>query len=88
LLEPVEQIGCGAEVAEVFAADGGAMQLLAHLLSIIGVEAVALDDGRPQIHARENVLEGGFCRTGSSTGGAGDGDDGMFGRHVASCRFS
>jgi len=87
LLEPVEQIGGRAEVAEVLAADGGPMQMLAHLLPVVGVEAVALDDGGAQVHAREDVLEGGFGRTGSGPGGTGDGDDGMFGRHVASCGF-
>ena len=59
----------------------------AHLPPVVAVEGVALHDRRVDLLAHEDVLEGPGHRGRASPGRAGDGDDGVLGRHVFSCRY-
>jgi hypothetical protein len=85
LLELAEQVRVGPEVAEVLVARPPRLgHLLAHLGAVVAVEGVALDDGRIDLLATEDPLEGGLDRRRPGAGGAGDGDDRVLGRHGAS----
>jgi hypothetical protein len=60
----VEQVGFGAEVGEVFALGQGGGHGLLHGATLIAVVAVALDHGRGDAFALEDLLEGPFHRAG------------------------
>ena len=85
VLEFAEEVGLGPEVAQLAtAADFAGGELFAHGLAVVGVEAVALDDGRGDAFTAEDFLEGALHGASAGTGRAGDGDDRMaFGHGVS-----
>ncbi len=80
-----QQIGVGAEVAEVTVARGFLLfHLLAHFHAVELMEGISLDDLRGELFAAEDVLEAAHHRGGAGARRPGDGNDGMFDRHGAS----
>ena len=64
-----------------------------HLVAVVAMERIALDDRRADALAPEDVLEGPGDGGGAGAGRAGDRDDGMLGRHggilsVSWCRVA
>jgi len=83
-LELAEQVVVGAEMAEVLVALLLRLgQAPLHLLAVVAVEAVALDDGGADALTPEDVGEGARHRGGAGTGRTSDGNDGMAFRHAA-----
>src|SRR6185312_2718565 len=78
LLQLGEQVRLRPEVTEALIATGDRLrQLLLHPGAIVAMEAVALDEGRLQTLAAEDLLEGFAHRSGASPRGACDCDDRM-----------
>jgi len=77
LLQLVEQVGLGAEVAEVLALFVSLGHRLAHGHAVVAVEAVPLDHDRCDFIPVEDMLEGAFDSGGAGARGAGYSDDGM-----------
>src|SRR5262249_43441616 len=81
-LQLAEQIGLGAEVAEVLvAALQCTLHLLLHLGAVVAMKAVTFDEGGRDLLAPEYLLEGLAYRGGTGARRAGDSDDGMPGGH-------
>ncbi len=91
LLQFSEQVRIGPEVTEpVIAGLQRQPQSLLHLGAVVAVQAVALDEGRLDTLASEDLLERTHDRGGARSRGAGDGNDGIPGGHgcAASVRVS
>src|SRR6185312_1281645 len=88
ILQLRKQIRLRSEVAEpLIPTCQRVCELLPHTRSVIAMEAVAFDEGRLEMLAAENLLEGLADRRGAGARGAGDCDDRMAGRHgIASVR--
>jgi hypothetical protein len=83
LVEFFEQIGVGAEVAVVIvAARGGLSHFLPHFQAVPAMEGVAFDIDGVDLLTPEDLVERHLDRRGPRPRRAGDGDDGMFDRHV------
>jgi hypothetical protein len=77
-LQLLEQIGLGAEMAEMPVALFRLLQhFLPHFGAVVAVERVAFDISRSHVLAAEDVLERLLHRRGASAGRAGHGDDGV-----------
>eukprot|EP00825_Cyclidium_porcatum_P031218 TRINITY_DN3303_c0_g1_i3.p3 TRINITY_DN3303_c0_g1~~TRINITY_DN3303_c0_g1_i3.p3 ORF type:complete len:218 (+),score=35.34 TRINITY_DN3303_c0_g1_i3:172-825(+) len=83
ILQFFQQVGAGAEVAEVSIA-GLFLRLHfgPHAEAVVAMEGVALDDLGIEALAAEDVLEALHHRAGAGPGRAGDGDDGVFDGHL------
>ena len=81
-LELVEQVGAGAEVAEI---DVALAHLFGHRLlhagAVVAVERVAFDEGGDYALAAKNLIERPSHRGGAGARRTGDRNDGMFDRH-------
>ncbi len=78
----IEQIGLGAEMAEVVVAlFGGLGDLLDHAGPVVGVEGIAFDVGGFDTFAAEDLSEGVLHRRGAGSGRSGDHDDRVLHRH-------
>ena len=80
--DQIEMVGLGAEVAKLFALLGELGNRLLHRGTIIAVVAVTFHHQRVDLFAAEDVLKGIFDRGRTRAGRTGNGDDGMFYRHI------
>ena len=81
--ELAQQIGFGAEMGEMIVAGGGRLGHFGfHLGAIVTVEGIAFKVGGGDFLAAENLFKNVADGGGASTGGAGDGDDGVQDAHA------
>ena len=78
----IEEIALGSEVAQVAALFQGLLYFPPHLLTVVAMETVPLDEGRAGANPLEDMLQGILDGTGAGAGGTGHGNDGVFSRHT------